>query len=66
MTPPTVAQPIDFARIRALVEQEMASVDRLILSELSSDVVLINQIGHYIVNKTDVALARLQGIEQTG
>ena len=50
MTPPTVAQPIDFARIRALVEQEMASVDRLILSELSSDVVLINQIGHYIVN----------------
>ena len=50
MTPPTVAQPIDFVRIRALVEQEMASVDRLILSELSSDVVLINQIGHYIVN----------------
>jgi octaprenyl-diphosphate synthase len=50
MTPPTVSQPIDFARIRALVEQEMASVDRLILSELSSDVVLINQIGHYIVN----------------
>lgn len=50
MTPPTASQPIDFARIRALVEQEMASVDRLILSELSSDVVLINQIGHYIVN----------------
>jgi octaprenyl-diphosphate synthase len=39
-----------FANIRALVEEETSAVDRLILRELSSDVVLINQIGHYIVN----------------
>jgi octaprenyl-diphosphate synthase len=34
---------------RALVEADMAAVDRLILDRLSSDVVLINQVGHYIV-----------------
>lgn len=39
-----------FAGIRRLVEGEAAAVDRLILHELSSDVVLINQIGQYIVN----------------
>jgi octaprenyl-diphosphate synthase len=39
-----------FANIRALVEEETSAVDRLIIRELSSDVVLINQIGHYIVN----------------
>jgi octaprenyl-diphosphate synthase len=39
----------DFAQIRRQVEQETADVDRLILKELSSDVVLINQIGNYIV-----------------
>jgi len=37
------------AEIRELVATEMAAVDRLILRELQSDVVLINQIGHYIV-----------------
>jgi octaprenyl-diphosphate synthase len=42
--------PLGFADIRRLVETETAAVDRLILHELSSDVVLINQIGHYIVN----------------
>lgn len=42
--------PSGFAGIRRLVENETAAVDRLILKELSSDVVLINQIGHYIVN----------------
>lgn len=42
--------PAGFAGIRKLVEEETAAVDRLILQELSSDVVLINQIGHYIVN----------------
>ena len=41
---------LGFADIRRLVEAEIAAVDRLILHELSSDVVLINQIGHYIVN----------------
>jgi octaprenyl-diphosphate synthase len=33
-----------------LVAEEMKSVDQLIIARLSSDVVLINQIGHYIVN----------------
>ncbi|CAL1238943.1 polyprenyl synthetase family protein [Candidatus Methylocalor cossyra] len=47
-TPPN--PPSGFAAIRRLVEEETAAVDRLILCELSSDVVLINQIGHYIVN----------------
>ncbi|NJD06966.1 MAG: octaprenyl diphosphate synthase [Methylococcaceae bacterium] len=39
----------DFVLIRRQVEQETAAVDQLILKELSSDVVLINQIGNYIV-----------------
>lgn len=53
MTSPTSSQispSTGFALIRRLVEAETAAVDRLILQELSSDVVLINQIGHYIVN----------------
>lgn len=36
--------------IRKLVHADMANVDKLIISQLQSDVVLINQIGHYIVN----------------
>ena len=40
----------DFARIRQLVADEARAVDKLILGELSSDVVLINQMGVYIVN----------------
>ena len=40
--------PIDAAR--ALISSDLAAVDRLILEQLHSDVVLINQIGHYIVN----------------
>ena len=39
----------DFAGIKQLVEAEMAEVNQLIIRELSSDVVLINQIGNYIV-----------------
>lgn len=39
----------EFSSIRQLVDAEMIAVDRLILEELSSDVVLINQIGQYIV-----------------
>lgn len=35
---------------RQLIESELAAVDRLIVKELSSDVVLINQIGQYIVS----------------
>lgn len=41
--------PIDFDSIKNLTTAETLAVDRLILNELSSDVVLINQIGHYII-----------------
>ncbi len=40
----------DFEAIRVLTGEEIAEVDQLILEELTSDVVLINQIGKYIVN----------------
>lgn len=40
---------IDFDSIKNLTIEESQAVDRLILNELSSDVVLINQIGHYII-----------------
>ena len=40
---------IDFDAIKGLTSSEAKAVDQLILDELSSDVVLINQIGHYIV-----------------
>ncbi len=39
-----------FEQIRALVADQVKAVDRLIIEELSSDVVLINQIGNYIIN----------------
>lgn len=41
---------MDISAIRSLVEDDMKAVDGLILQRLESDVVLINQIGHYIVN----------------
>lgn len=41
---------MDIAAIHALIEGDMNSVDALILRRLHSDVVLINQVGHYIVN----------------
>ncbi len=41
---------MEISAIRSLVEDDMNAVDRLILQRLESDVVLINQIGHYIVN----------------
>lgn len=44
------ARHADLEAIRALTRDEIAAVDRLILQELTSDVVLINQIGKYIVN----------------
>ncbi|GAB6139458.1 octaprenyl diphosphate synthase [Methylosoma difficile] len=40
---------IDFDSIKNLTLAEAKAVDRLIVEELSSDVVLINQMGHYIV-----------------
>ncbi|BBP46820.1 octaprenyl diphosphate synthase [Thiosulfatimonas sediminis] len=36
--------------IRDLIADDIQAVDQLILERLSSDVVLINQIGHYIIN----------------
>ncbi|MDP3334135.1 MAG: octaprenyl diphosphate synthase [Methylococcaceae bacterium] len=40
---------IDFDSIKKLTSTEALEVDQLIINELSSDVVLINQVGHYIV-----------------
>ncbi len=42
-------QPIDFNLIKDLTTAEAKAVDQLIIDELSSDVILINQMGHYIV-----------------
>ena len=36
--------------IRNLIQDDIQAVDTLILNRLASDVVLINQIGHYIIN----------------
>ena len=41
---------MDISAIRELIANDMRAVDDLILARLQSDVVLINQIGHYIVN----------------
>ncbi|MEJ1356286.1 MAG: octaprenyl diphosphate synthase [Candidatus Sedimenticola sp. (ex Thyasira tokunagai)] len=41
---------MDIPAIRELIADDMEAVDKLILHRLQSDVVLINQIGHYIVN----------------
>jgi octaprenyl-diphosphate synthase len=40
---------MDLSAIRAPVSDDLQAVDELILKRLQSDVVLINQIGHYIV-----------------
>ena len=41
--------PPDIDQLRALVREDAAAVDRLIRARLYSDVVLINQLGHYII-----------------
>jgi octaprenyl-diphosphate synthase len=41
---------IDLNMIRALVTDEMGAVDSLIQTSLHSDVALINQLSHYIIN----------------
>lgn len=41
--------PIDFNSIKNLTISEAKAVDQLIINELSSDVILINQVGHYII-----------------
>ena len=38
-----------FSQIRELIADDLARVDRCILDELRSDVVLINQIGHHLI-----------------
>jgi len=40
---------MDFDAVRALIDEDFKAADQLILQSLSSDVVLIDQIGHYIV-----------------
>ena len=41
---------MDIEQIRTLVAEDTAAVDDLIRRRLQSDVVLINQLGHYIIN----------------
>ncbi|WP_087020873.1 octaprenyl diphosphate synthase [Thaumasiovibrio subtropicus] len=41
---------MDFKTIQTLTNDDMAQVDQKILAQLNSDVVLINQLGFYIVN----------------
>ena len=41
---------MEIAPIRELIADDMQAVNRLILERLRSDVVLINQIGHYIIS----------------
>ncbi|MCF6203329.1 MAG: polyprenyl synthetase family protein [Methylococcaceae bacterium] len=41
---------IDFEEIKKLTVKEAEAVDKLIVNELSSDVLLINQMGHYIIS----------------
>lgn len=43
------SESIDFDVIKNLTKEEAKAVDQLIINELSSDVLLINQIGHYII-----------------
>jgi octaprenyl-diphosphate synthase len=44
-----IPTPIDFESIKILTASEAKAVDKIIIDELSSDVILINQVGHYIV-----------------
>jgi octaprenyl-diphosphate synthase len=41
---------VDIQSIYSLIEDDMAAVDKMIQARLQSDVVLINQLGHYIIN----------------
>ena len=41
---------MDINSIYSLIEEDMTGVDSMIQSRLQSDVVLINQLGHYIIN----------------
>jgi octaprenyl-diphosphate synthase len=41
---------MEFSAIRDLIAEDLSATDALIVQRLESDVVLINQVGHYIVN----------------
>jgi octaprenyl-diphosphate synthase len=41
---------VDIQSIYSLIEEDMSAVDAMIQLRLQSDVVLINQLGHYIIN----------------
>jgi octaprenyl-diphosphate synthase len=41
---------VDIQSIYSLIKDDMSSVDTMIQARLQSDVVLINQLGHYIIN----------------
>jgi len=43
------SESIDFDSIKKLTEEEAMAVDQLISNELKSDVILINQMSHYII-----------------
>jgi octaprenyl-diphosphate synthase len=45
-----MAQSMTLSEIRNLILDDIQATDALILQRLASDVVLINQIGHYIIN----------------
>ncbi|HET6656223.1 MAG TPA: octaprenyl diphosphate synthase [Gammaproteobacteria bacterium] len=42
--------PVVLQHIRTLIDEDFRAVDALIHSELNSEVALINQLGHYIIN----------------
>ena len=41
---------MDFEAIEELISDEMSAVDSLIIDRLKSDIALVNQLGHYIIN----------------
>jgi len=41
---------MDIAEIQTLINRDMEAVNALIHNRLQSEVVLVNQIGHYIIN----------------
>lgn len=50
MSPTLTPSKVDFQTIQTLMAPAMSQVDKKILQELNSDVVLINQIGFHIIN----------------
>lgn len=46
----TSLEPMTLSDIKTLIQNDIDAVNQLIIDRLSSDVVLINQIGHYIIN----------------